>query len=131
MKSKSKGLKILIYLIESPNIAPSTVIGNFQSLTKWQNILNKYFVNVSSYKKSSIKHAESSFRYLLLPVYINYFFLNSADEIEKKNFIISLFRLNATGLNSVPTSVFKSLINDVSYQLTELFNLIFPMVFPH
>lgn len=72
-----------------------------------------------------MKHAENNFHYLLPPLYINYFFLNPVDEIEKKNVIISLFRPNATGPNGIPTNVFKLLINDVSYQLTGLFNLYF------
>ena len=34
LKSTWKGIETLIYLKQSPNIALSTIIGNFQSLTK-------------------------------------------------------------------------------------------------
>ena len=42
----------------------------------------------------------------------------------KKN-IIFLIPLKGTGPNIVPTKNFKLLINDISYQLTKLFNLYF------
>ena len=64
-------------------------------------------------------------------VNINSFFLNPTDDIEIKNIIFSCNPSNAIGPNSIPTKFLKLLINDVSSQLTELFNLSFSRgVFP-
>ena len=59
------------------------------------------------------------------------FFLNPTDEIEVKNIILPLNPSKAIGPNSILTKIFKLLINDVSSQLTELFNVSFSRgVFP-
>ena len=52
--------------------------------------------------------------------------LNPTDEVEVKNIILSHNTSKAIGPNSVPTKILKLLINDVSSQLTQLFNLLFP-----
>ena len=62
---------------------------------------------------------------------INSFFLNLIEEIEVKNIILSLNHSKAIGPNSIPTKILNLLINDVSSQLTEFFNLSFSRgVFP-
>ena len=62
---------------------------------------------------------------LTFSLLLNYFFLNTTDEIELKNMISSLNPSKATGSNSIPTKILKLLINGVSSQLTELCNLSF------
>ena len=59
------------------------------------------------------------------PIDINSVFLNPTDEIEIKNIILSLNPSKAIGPNSIRTKILKLLINDISSQLTELFNLSF------
>ena len=59
------------------------------------------------------------------PININSFFLKPTDEIEVKSIILSVNPSKAISPNSIPTKILKLLINDVSSQLTELFNLSF------
>ena len=50
LKSTWKGIKTLIFLEKLPNIAPSTIFDNGQSLSKPQeiaNAFNKYFANIA------------------------------------------------------------------------------------
>ena len=58
---------------------------------------------------------------------MNSFFLNPTDEIKVKNIILSLIPSKAIGPNGIPTKILKLLINDVSSQLNELFNLYFSL----
>ena len=117
-----------------PNVAPSNIFDNGRSLTEPQeiaNAFNKYFVNVATDIQSSIRYSKNNFHDFLHPININSFFLNPTDEIEVKNIILSLNPSKAIGPNSIPTKILKLLINDVSSQLIELFNLSFSRgVFP-
>ena len=134
LKSTWKGIKNLISLKELPNVAPSNIFDNGRSLTEPQeiaNAFNKYFVNVATDIQSSIRYSKNNFHDFLHPININSFFLNPTDEIEVKNIILSLNPSKAIGPNSIPTKILKLLINDVSSQSTELFNLSFSRgVFP-
>ena len=104
-------------------------------------MFNKYFVNVATNIESSIRYSKNNFHDFLPPstptptppININSFFLNPTDEIEVKNIISSLNPSKTIGPNSIPTKILKLLINDVSSQLTELFNFsfsrrIFPLI---
>ena len=57
---------------------------------------------------------------------INSFYFNPSDELEVKNIILSLNPSKAINPISIPIKILKLLINDLSSQLTELFNLSFP-----
>ena len=124
LMSKWKGMKFL----ELPNVVSSNIFDNGRSLTEPQeiaNAFNKYFVNVTKDIQSSTFHD------ILLTININSFFLNLIEEIEVKNIILSLNHSKAIGPNSIPTKILNLLINDVSSQLTEFFNLSFSRgVFP-
>ena len=117
-----------------PNIAPSNIFDNGQSFTETQeiaNAFNKYFVNAATDIQSSNRYSNNNFHDFLPPININSFFLNPTDEIEVKNIIMSLNPLEVIGPNSIQTKIIKLLINDVSSQLTELFNFSFSCgVFP-
>ena len=60
-----------------------------------------------------------------LTININSFFLNPTDELEVKNIVLALNPSKAIGLISITIKILKLLINDISSQLTELFNLSF------
>ena len=67
------------------------------------------------------------------PININSFFVNLNPEIEVKNIILSLNPSKAIDPNSIPTKIIELWNNDVSSQLTELFNLsffcgVFPLI---
>ena len=131
-KSTWKDIKNLISLKQVLNVALTNIFGNVRSLTKPQeisNAFNKSFVNVATDIQSSIRYSTNNFHDFLHSININSFFLNTTDGIEVKYIILSLNSSKAVGLNSFPTKVIKLLINDVSSQLTELFNLLFPGCF--
>ena len=59
------------------------------------------------------------------------FFLSCTDKYEIINIISSLDRNKATGPNNIPTKILKLLINDISTQLSDIFNVSFSTgVFP-
>ena len=128
LKSTWKGIKNLISLKEFPNVASSNIFDNGRSLTELQEIataFNKYFVNAATDIQSSIRYSKNNFHDFLPPININSFFLNPTDEIEVENVILSLNPSKVIGPDSIPTKILKLLTNDVSSQLTELFNLSF------
>ena len=113
LKSTWKGIKNLISLKALPNAAPSNIFDNGRILTEPQEIgndFNKSFVNVVTDIQSSIRYSKNEFHDFLPPININYFFLNSADEIEVENIILSLNPSNAISPNSIPTKILKLLI---------------------
>ena len=71
----------------------------------------------------SIKYTEKNFHNCLPSVNINSFSLNTTDEIEVQNIIMSLNPLKAIGRNLIPAKFLKSIINDASSQL--LFSVVF------
>ena len=105
LKSTWKGIKNLISLKALPNAALSNIFDNGRA-----NDFNKYFVNVVTDIQSSIRYSKNKFHDFLPPININYFFLNSADEIEVENIILSLNPSNAISPNSIPTKILKLLI---------------------
>ena len=113
LKSTWKGIKNLISLKALPNAALSNIFDNGRILTEPQEIandFNKYFANVVTDIQSSIRYSKNKFHDVLPPININYFFLNSADEIEVENIILSLNPSNAISPNSIPTKILKLLI---------------------
>ena len=113
LKSTWKGIKNLISLKALPNAAPSNIFDNGRILTEPQEIgndFNKSFVNVVTDIQSSIRYSKNEFHDFLPPININYFFLNSADEIEVENIILSLNPSNTISPNSIPTKILKLLI---------------------
>ena len=113
LKSTWKGIKNLISLKALPNAAPSNIFDNGRILTEPQEIandFNKYFVKVVTDIQSSIRYSKNKFHDFLPPININYFFLNSADEIEVENIISSLNPSNAISPNSIPTKILELLI---------------------
>ena len=108
LKSTWKGIKNLISLKALPNAALSNIFDNGRILTEPQEIandFNKYFANVVTDIQSSIRYSKNKFHDVLPPININYFFLNSADEIEVENIILSLNPSNAISPNSISTKI--------------------------
>ena len=124
MKSTWKGIKKLIYKrIE-------IIFDNGRSLTEPQGIaiaFNRYFVNVATDIQSSIRYSKNNFHDYLPPININSFF-SQPDETKAKNIIMSPNPSKAIGPNSIPTKIVTLLIYDFLSQLTEIFNLLFPVV---
>ena len=71
LKSEWKGKINLISLKELPNVVPSNIFYNDQSLTEPQeiaNAFNKYFLNVATDIQSSIRHSKNNFHDFLPPI---------------------------------------------------------------
>ena len=90
-KSTQKGIKNLISLKELPNVAPSDIFDNGQSLTEAQeiaNAFNKYFVTVATDIQSSIGYSKNYFHDFLLSINTNSFFLGLTDKIKVKKYVV-------------------------------------------
>ena len=125
LNSTWKGIKNLISLKELPNVTPSNIFDSDRSLTEPQEIVssfNEYFVNVATDIQSSIRYSKNNIHDFLPPINV---MMKPNDEIEVKNTILSLNPSKAISPNSIPAKILKLLINDVSSQLTDLFNLSF------
>ena len=134
LKNTWKDIKKVIYLKRTSNSVSSAVIENNITLTKPKDIanaFNKYFINISSSIQSTIKFSRNKFHDFLRDIEVNSFSIKPVDEIEIKNIFLSLNPLKAVGPNSIVTKILKLLSNDISNQLSELFNLSFSLgVFP-
>ena len=104
----------------------SAAIKNNISLTKPEaiaNACNKYFIHISSMIQFSIKFSRNKFHDSLSDKDINFFFIKPVDKTK------IIFKL-AVGPNSIQTKILELLIsNDISNQLSELFNFNFCLVF--
>ena len=83
-----------------PNVAPSNIFDNGQSLSEPKEIANafdKYYVATDI--QSSIRYSKANFHDFLPPININSFFLNPTDEIEVENIILPLHPSKAIGAN--------------------------------
>ena len=113
---------------------PSAIIENNITLTKptyIANAFNKYFINISSSIQSTIKFSSNKFYDFLPDIETNSFFIKPVDKIEIKNIILSLNHFLAVDPNIFQTKILKLLSNDISNDLSELFNLSFSHgVFP-
>ena len=105
---------------------PSNVIENNITLTKPEDIANasnNYFINISSAIRSTIKFSRNKFHGFLPDLDINSFFMKPVNKTEIEKIVVP---------NSIPTKILKLRSNNnVSNQLSELFNLSFSLgVFP-
>ena len=70
LESIWKVIKNLIFLKELPNVVSSNIFDNGRSLTEPQDAFNKYFVNVATDSKSSIRYSKTNFYDFLPPISI-------------------------------------------------------------
>ena len=97
------------------------------------NIFNNYF---SSIEGSEMKLNEASFSHKHFSDFLKTrssisFFVSPTDKTEIENVISSLDSNKSVGPNSIPTKILKLLKNDISSQLSEIFNISFSSgVFP-
>ena len=110
------------------------VIDNNVTLTNPKDIanaFNNYFAKVALNVQSSIKYSKVNFEKFLPHINVDSFFISPTDNKEVSDIIKSLNDNKAVGPNSIPNKILKLLNNDISHQLTDLFNLSFSSgVFP-
>ena len=101
------------------------------NLQKIVNIFNDYFSTIAEKTKAKIGFLNKSFDNFLQRPNKNSFFLRPTSSDEITNLILSLNESKSVGPNGLPTKILKLLKNDISLQLTNIFNLSFSTgVFP-
>ena len=95
------------------------------------NVFNSYFSSIANNTKRNISFSHKHFSDFLKNRSNISFFVSPTDKKEIKNVIFSLDSHKSVGPNSIPTKVLKLLKNDISSQLSEIFNISFSSgVFP-
>ena len=95
------------------------------------NIFNDYFSTIAEKTKAKVRFSNKSFDEFLQHPNKNSFFLRPTSSDEITNLILSLNESKSVGPNGLPTKILKLLKNDISLQLTNIFNLSFSTgVFP-
>ena len=101
------------------------------NLKRIEIIFNNYFSTIGKITQAKIKYPYKYYTNYLTNENPNSFFLSPTDKEEIKLIISSLDISTATGPYSIPTKVLKLLKNDISDQLTDLFNISFTAgIFP-
>ena len=88
------------------------------------NAFNNCFTSVAEKTKSNIKFLTKHYTDYLSNTNANTFFLRPTDK-DEISFIISLDSHKSSGPNSIPVKILKLLKNDISQQLSDIFNISF------
>ena len=131
IKNTWKALKSILNIKNIKNISADiskslTVDGTtISNPTAISNIFNNYFCSIANKTKRniSLSHKHSS-DFLKNRSNIS-FFVNPTDKTEIENVLSSLGSNKSVGPNSIPIKVLKLLKNDISSQLSEIFNIFF------
>ena len=129
IKNTWKGIKSLICLKTKASSVPTVLsCENGDTITNpydIANIFNNYFASIAETTKRRITHAHKHFPHYLSNESSSTIFLQPTDKEEIANIISSLNSNKASGPNSIPYKIIFLLKNEISKQLTNLFNLSF------
>ena len=89
------------------------------------NILNNFFTSIAAKTKESIKYSHKHFSNFRKNRSDDSFFLIPTDKYEIINILSSFSPTKPTGPNSIPTKILRLLKNDISTQLSDIFNVSF------
>ena len=89
------------------------------------NVFNNYFTSIAEKTKSNIKFSPKHYTDYLSSTNTNTFFLTPTDKNEIAFIISSLDSHKSSGPNSIPVKILKLLKNDISQQLSDIFNMSF------
>ena len=93
--------------------------------TTMSNVFNNYFTSIAEKTKSNIKFSPKHYIDYLSSTNTTTFFLTPTDKNEIAFIISSLDSHKSCGPNSIPMKILKLLKNDISQQLSDVFNLSF------
>ena len=93
--------------------------------TAISNIFNNYFSAIANKTKHNISFSHKHFSCFLKYKSNITCFIKVIDKTEIENVISSLDSNKSVGPNSIPTKILKLLKNDISSQLSEIFNISF------
>ena len=134
IKSTWKGIKSILNIksISADNLKNLTVDGTtILNPIAISNIFNNYFSSISNNTKCNISYSHKHFSDFLKNRSNISFFVSPTDKKKIENVISSLDSNKSVGPNSIPTKVLKLLKNDISSQLSEIFNISFSSgIFP-
>ena len=133
IKNTLNGIRNLIAWKQSasPYIHLLSQDNEIVSNPKKLNIFNDYFSTIAEKTKAKVRFSNKSFDEFLQHPNENSFFLRPTSSDEITNLILSLNESKSLGPNGPPTKILKLLKNDISLQLTNIFNLSFSTgVFP-
>ena len=89
------------------------------------NVFNNYFTSIAVETKSNIKFSPKHYTDYLSSTNTNTFFLTPTDKNEIAFIKSSLDSYKSSGPNSIPVKILKLLKNDISQQLSDIFNMSF------
>ena len=89
------------------------------------NVLNNYFTSIAKKTNSNIKFSRKHYVDQLSYSNTNTFLLTPTDKNQISLIISSLASHKSSGPNSIPVKIFKLLKNDISQQLSDIFNMSF------
>ena len=93
--------------------------------TAMSNVFNNYFTSIAKKTNSNIKFSPKHYTDYLSYSNTNTFFLTPTDKNEISLIISSLDSHKSSGPNSIPVKILKLLKNDISQQLSDIFNMSF------
>ena len=134
IKNTRKGLKSILNIKNISAKIPKTLTVDGTTISnpmEISDILNNYFSSIATKTKLNISFSNKHFS-----DFLNYrsnisFFVSPTDKTEIENAISSLDSNKSVGPNSFPTKILKLFKNDISSQLSEIFNIsFFSGVFP-
>ena len=89
------------------------------------NAFNNYFTSIAEKTKSNIKFSPKHYTDYLSSTNTNTFFLTPTDKNEIAFIMSSLDSHKSSGPNSIPVEILTLLKNDISQQLSDIFNMSF------
>ena len=123
-----KGIKTIISIKNITTTIPHSIEFNNRTITDpttMSNVFNNYFTSIAEKTKSNIKFSPKHYTDYLSSTNTNTFFLTPTDKNEIAFIISSLDSHKSSGLNSIPVKILKLLKNDISQQLSDVFNMSF------
>ena len=134
IKNTWKGIKSILNIKNICGEIPKTLTVDGTTISnpmEISNIFNNYFSSIASKTKLNISFSHKHFSDFLKNRSNISFFVSPTDKTEIENVISSLDSNKSVGPNSIPTKILKLLKNDISSQLSEIFNISFSsVVFP-
>ena len=128
LKNTWEGIKDLISLETVSHSSPSSISYNNKTVAspfEIPNAFNGCFSNIALYKQFSIKYSVKKFYEFLPPLNINSFLLSPSDKNEIISIMSALDSQKASRPNSIPIKILNLMKNDISDQLSVLFNFAF------
>ena len=123
-----KGIKTIISIKNITTTIPHSIEFNNRTITDptaMSNVFNNSFTSIAKKTKSNIKFSPKRYTDYLSNTNTNTFFLAPTDKNKISFIISSLDSHKLSGPNSKPVKILKLLKNDISQQLSDIFNMSF------